>query len=95
MPVHIGQHEGDVAGQKVVHFVSQGGLTQKLGSSDQVTDGHMEVGVARGPVGDAREGMGHQNVLEKKRDDSDIFYFGKLRPRENFSYEPLTVDESG
>jgi hypothetical protein len=29
-----------------------------------LTYGHVEVGVAAGPVGDAREGVGHQHVLQ-------------------------------
>ena len=44
--VRGGQHMSNVGGQEVVHLVAQGGLAQQLGPSDQVPDGHMEVGVA-------------------------------------------------
>ena len=31
------------------------------------TYGHVEVGVATGPVGDPGEGVGHQHILDKVR----------------------------
>ena len=62
--VHVGQHETDVGGQEVVHLIAQRGLTQQLGASDQIADGHMEVSVATGPVGDPGEGVGHQHILK-------------------------------
>ena len=43
--VHVCEHEGDVGGEEVIHFVPQGGLAQKLGPPHQVPDGHVEVGV--------------------------------------------------
>ena len=61
--VHVGEHEADVGGEQVVHLVAQGGLAEQLGAPHQVPDGHVEVGVAAGPVGDPGEGVGHQHVL--------------------------------
>ena len=63
--VHICQHKTDVGGQQVIHLVPQRGLAEQLGAPDQVADGHVEVGVATGPVGDPGEGMSYQDVLEK------------------------------
>ena len=63
MFVHVGQHERDVGGEKVVHLVAEGGLAQQLGPSHQVADGHVEVGVAAGPVGDAGERVGDEDLL--------------------------------
>lgn len=48
--VHVGQHEGDVGGEQVIHLVAEGGLAQQLGAAHQVADCHVEVRVARGPV---------------------------------------------
>ena len=55
--VHICQHETDVGSEQVIHFVAQGRLAEELGAPDQVADGHVEVCVATGPVGDPCEGM--------------------------------------
>ena len=62
--VHICQHETDVGSEQVIHFVAQGRLAEQLGAPHQVPDGHVEVGVATGPVGDPCEGMSYQNVLQ-------------------------------
>ena len=70
MFVHICQHQTDVGGQQVIHLISQGCLAKQLGASDQVTDGHVEVSVATGPVGDPGEGMSDQDVLEKQQGES-------------------------
>ena len=52
MFVRVGQHEGDEVGKQVEHLVAQAGLTQQLGTAHQVVYGHVEVGVAAGPVVD-------------------------------------------
>ena len=70
MFVHICQHQTDVRGQQVIHLVSQRRLAQELGAPDQVPDGHVEVSVAAGPVGDPGEGMSDQDVLEKHEGES-------------------------
>ena len=62
--VHVGEHEADVGGEKVVHLVAEAGLAEKLGAADEVADGHVEVSVAAGPVGDPCEGVGHQHLLQ-------------------------------
>ena len=61
--VHICQHETDVGSEQVIHFVAQGRLAEQLGAPHQVPDGHVEVGVARRPVGDPGEGVRYQYVL--------------------------------
>ena len=33
---HIGQHQGDVGGQEVVHLVAQGGLAEQFRAADEV-----------------------------------------------------------
>ena len=63
MLVHVGQHEGYVGGEQVVHFVSQRSFAQELGAADQVADRHVEVGVAGRPVGDTGERVGYQHIL--------------------------------
>ena len=65
MFVHICQHQTDVGGQQVIHLVPQRGLAEQLGAPDQVADGHVEVGVATGPVRNPGEWMSDQNLLEK------------------------------
>ena len=67
MFVHICQHQTDVGGQQVIHLVSQRRLAEQLGAPDQVADGHVEVSVATGPVGDAGEWMSYQDVLQKEK----------------------------
>ena len=62
--VHVGQHEGDVGGQEVVHLVPQRRLAEELRPPDQVSDGHVEVGVAGRPVRNPGERVGDQNLLE-------------------------------
>ena len=64
LPIHVGEHEADVGGEQVVHLVAEGGLAEQLGAPDQVPDRHVEVRVARGPVGDAGERVRHQDLLE-------------------------------
>ena len=66
--VHVGEHEGDVGGEQVVHLVAQGRLAEQLGSPHEVPDGHVEVGVARRPVADAGERVGHQDLLQGERE---------------------------
>ena len=61
--VHVGEHEGDVGGEEVVHLVAERGLARQLGAPHQVSDGHVEVGVPTRPVGDPSEGVSHQNIL--------------------------------
>ena len=61
-------HRERVAGQHVVHLVPQRRLTQQLRATHQVADGHVEVGVPAGPVGDACEGVGDQNILRRKHE---------------------------
>ena len=63
--VHICQHQTDVGGQQVIHLVAKRRLAEQLGAPDQVADGHVEVSVATGPVGDAGEWMSYQDVLQK------------------------------
>jgi hypothetical protein len=70
---HVGQHEGDVGGEQVVHLVPQRGLAQQLGPSDEVADGHVEVGVARGPVRYPGEGVGHQDLLQRRENGETQF----------------------
>ncbi len=65
MLVHGIQHQGDVGGEQVVHLVAERGFAQQFRSSYQVADSHVEVSVARRPVGDARERVSHQNVLQR------------------------------
>lgn len=62
--VHVRKHEGNVGGQQVVHLVAEGRFAQQLGAAHQVADRHVEVRVARRPVGNAREWMSHQNLLQ-------------------------------
>ena len=64
MFVHICQHETDVGCEQVIHLVPEGRLAEELGAPDQVADGHVEVGVATGPVGYPGEGMSDQDVLK-------------------------------
>ena len=61
-----GQHERDVGGQEVVHLVAERGFAQQLGAPHQVADGHVEVGVARRPVGNSSKWVCHQDILKKK-----------------------------
>ena len=68
MLVHVCQHERDVTGEEIIHFVAEAGLAQQLGAAHQVADGHVEVGVPTGPVGDACEGVGDQNILRRKHE---------------------------
>ena len=57
-------HHGEcVAGQHVVHFVTQRRLAEQLGATHQVADGHVEVRVPARPVGDLVEGVRHQDLL--------------------------------
>ena len=65
--VHVGQHQADVGGQKIIHLVTKGCFTQKLGSSDQVSDGHMEICVATRPVGYPSKGVRDQDILKKNQ----------------------------
>ena len=44
-----------------------GGLTEKLGTSHQVANSHVEVSVATAPVGDLGEGVGGQQFLGTKQ----------------------------
>lgn len=57
LPVHGGQHEGDVRSEKVIHLVTQTGLAEESTASHQVTDGHVEIVGATAPVGDLCEGV--------------------------------------
>ena len=41
----------------------EGGFTQQLTASDQVTNGHMEIGVATTPIGNLGEWVCGQYVL--------------------------------
>ena len=61
--VHVGEHERDIAGEEVVHLVAERGLAEQLGAPHQIADRHVEVRVAGGPVGNARERVRHQNIL--------------------------------
>ena len=61
--VDVLHHAVDVGGQQVVHLVAQRGLAQQLGALDKVAYGHVEVGVATGPVGNLAEGKRHENIL--------------------------------
>ena len=61
--VHVVQHERNVRRQQIIHFVAQRRLAQQFRTSNQVADCHVEVGVARRPVGYARERMSHQQFL--------------------------------
>ena len=63
--VHVGEHERDVGGQEVVHLVAERGLAQQLRAPHQVADGHVEVGVARRPVGNSSKWVCHQDILKK------------------------------
>ena len=63
--VHVGEHERDVAREQVVHLVAEGGLAQQLGAPHEIADRHVEVGVAGGPVRNAREWVRHQDILQK------------------------------
>ena len=65
-----GEDVGDVGGEQIVHLVAQRGLAEELGAPDEVADGHVEVSVATGPVGDPGEGMSDQDVLEKQQGES-------------------------
>jgi hypothetical protein len=64
--VHVCEHERDVAGEQVVHLVAERRLAEELGAPDEVADRHVEVGVARRPVGDARERVRNQNLLKRQ-----------------------------
>ena len=61
--VDVLHHAVDVGGQQVVHLVAQRGLAEQLGALDKVAYGHVEVGVATGPVGNLAEGKRDQNIL--------------------------------
>lgn len=43
----------------------QGRFTQQLAASHQVSDGDVEVRVAAAPVGDLREGVSGEDVLQE------------------------------
>lgn len=60
---HVGEHQGDVRREQVVHLVAEQGVAEQLGAAHQIADGHVEVRVARRPVGDARERVRDENVL--------------------------------
>ena len=65
--VDVLHHTVDVGGQQVVHLVAQRSLAQQFGALDEVPNGHMEVRVTAGPVGNLAEGKGHQNILHDKQ----------------------------
>lgn len=64
MLVHGIQHQRDVGGEQIVHLVAERGFAKQFRSSYKITDSHVEVSIARRPVGDARERMSHQYVLQ-------------------------------
>ena len=82
--VDVLHHAVDVGGQQVVHLVAQGRLAQQLGALDQVADGHVEVSVATGPVGNLAEGKRHENILRKL----DII-FSMMRVRQQYDISTL------
>jgi hypothetical protein len=64
--VHVGQHERDVRGEQVIHLVAQRRLAEQLRAAHQVADGHVEVGVPGGPVGNPGKRVRHENLLKSK-----------------------------
>ena len=68
LSVHVGEHHRDVRGKEVVHLVAEAGLTEKPASSNETTDGDVEIVRATAPVGDFREWMGGKNFLQKRKD---------------------------
>jgi len=73
--VECGEHETDVWCQQVVHLVAQRGLAEQLAAAHEVADGHVEVGVATAPVGDLGEGVGHQDVLHGRAEQTLLTEF--------------------
>ena len=49
-----------------VILTHQRGFTEKLGTTDQIADGHVEVGVTGAPVGDLGEWISCQWLLKNK-----------------------------
>ena len=73
--VHVGQHQRNVGGQEVVHFVAQRRLTQQFGASNQVTNGHVEIGVTRWPIWNSGKWMGHQDFLKRSKEKRVLLSF--------------------
>ena len=63
--VHVSEHEADVRGEEVVHFIPETGLAEQFTSSNQVTNCHVEICVPTWPVGDTGKRMCDQNILDK------------------------------
>lgn len=71
---HRRQHLADVRGQEVIHFVAQGGFTQQLAASHQVSDGDVEIRVPAAPIGDLGEGVSDQDVLRLGINQTDSMF---------------------
>lgn len=71
---HRRQHLADVRGQEVVHFVAQGGFTQQLAASHQVSNGDVKVRVAAAPVGDLGERVSDEDVLRLGINQTDSMF---------------------
>lgn len=63
--IHIREHQRNVGGQEVIHLVTQRGFAKELRTAHEVSYRHVEVSVARRPIGDSCEGMCDQYVLKK------------------------------
>ena len=64
--VDVGKHEADVGGEEVVHLLAEAGLADQPWAAQGVTaDEHGEEARGRRPVGDPREGMCHQDLLQE------------------------------
>lgn len=75
MLIHVGQHEGNVGGEQVIHLIAEGGFAEQLGAPHQVAYGHVEIGIARRPVGDAGEGVRYKDILKKNIDQCYLILF--------------------
>jgi len=61
--IKICKQQADIAGQQIIHFVSQSRFAQKLASPHQIAYCHMEVSVSAAPVRYLGELMADENVL--------------------------------
>lgn len=66
----------------------QWGLTQQFTSSDQVSNGDVEVGVAAAPVGDLGEGVCDQNVLHHYTQRNILLVSNRLRFQSHTIWSP-------
>ena len=66
-PVHVGQHHGDVGGEKVIHLVAEAGLTEQSATPNEATYGDVEIVGTTAPVRDLGEWMSGKNFLQRRK----------------------------